>query len=100
MPKAGPARAERSRPRAGEHEPRQARRKDLRYRVAIETIEDGQRSPCLIQDISETGARLRLDDDVALPERFLLRLAENRPQSRLCRLVWRDGPALGVAFID
>lgn len=100
MPKPGPVRAKRSRPRAGEPEPRQARRKELRYRVSVETVEDGRRSLCLIQDISETGARLRLHDDVALPERFLLRLAENRPQSRLCRLVWREGPALGVAFID
>uniref|UniRef100_UPI0013D789DB PilZ domain-containing protein n=1 Tax=Klebsiella pneumoniae TaxID=573 RepID=UPI0013D789DB len=89
LPKSGSVRAKRSRPRAGEHEPRQALRKELRYRVAVETIEDGRRSPCLIQDISETGARLRLDDDVALPERFLLRLAENRPRNRLCRLVWR-----------
>ncbi|MGL4285885.1 MAG: PilZ domain-containing protein [Phreatobacter sp.] len=100
MPSSGPGPARRSRPRAGESEPRQVRRKELRYRVSVETIEDGRRSLCLIQDISETGARLRLDDDVALPERFLLRLAENRPQSRLCRLVWREGPVIGVAFID
>ncbi|QCI65142.1 PilZ domain-containing protein [Phreatobacter stygius] len=100
MLKPGPVRAKRARPRVGEPEPRQASRRDLRYAAAIENLADGSTSPCQILDISASGAQLALAGDGALAERFILRLGRNRRPNRLCRLVWRQGRTLGVAFID
>ena len=61
---------------------------------------DGTSSPqpCAIADISETGARLVLAKECDLPERFILLLTRRGEARRLCRLVWRDGLAAGVAF--
>ena len=54
--------------------------------------------PCAIADISESGARLQLEADCAVPERFILLLTKGGEARRHCRLVWRDGLFVGVEF--
>jgi hypothetical protein len=54
--------------------------------------------PCAIADISETGARIVLETEIELPERFILLLTRKGEARRQCRLVWRDGQTAGVAF--
>jgi hypothetical protein len=56
-------------------------------------------TPCLIRDISETGARLEIPGDFVLPNRFDLYI-EKRNQTRRVLVKRRDGRALGVAFDD
>lgn len=53
---------------------------------------------CSIADISEIGARLVLEYDSELPEEFILLLTPKGDPRRHCRLVWRDGLAIGVEF--
>ncbi len=55
---------------------------------------------CSISDISESGARLSFEGEHELPETFTLLLTMNGGARRRCRVVWRDGSALGVEFPD
>ena len=74
-------------------------RKPIRYTAWV-VLEDSQRHGCVISDISETGARLELENSDQLPENFLLLLsgrANNAPH-RNCRVIWRAPHLIGVHF--
>jgi hypothetical protein len=73
-------------------------RRQFHYNAGILT--DGKSPPrtCAIADISETGARLLLESDSELPDRFILLLSRNGEARRKCRVVWRDGLVVGVEF--
>jgi len=51
-------------------------------------------------DLSEHGAKLKLDRTVALPRHFQLSLSEKGDVQRLCEIVWRSATAVGVRFIS
>jgi hypothetical protein len=58
---------------------------------------------CVMRDISDTGARLRLEairessiDE--LPSEFILSISKSGNVFRRCRLVWRRNNELGVHF--
>ena len=53
---------------------------------------------CSIVDISEIGARLALENETEIPDEFVLLLTPKGTPRRNCRVVWRDGLALGVEF--
>jgi PilZ domain len=72
-------------------------RQPFHYNAAVLT-EDNQLHRCAIADVSETGARIQLETDWELPERFLLLLTRGGGTRRLCRKVWRDGLMVGVEF--
>ena len=66
------------------------------------TIEFGAKNlnslPCTIRDYNEGGARIRVDSPMWFPDAFLL--SSDAGERRPCRVVWRDGRTLGVAFTD
>ncbi len=54
---------------------------------------------CIITDISDGGARLYSDTE--MPETFTLSVSgEDMDIRRDCKVVWRLGGEIGVAFID
>jgi hypothetical protein len=73
-------------------------RRHFHYNASV--LLDGTSSPhpCAIADISETGARIVLEAECELPERFILLLTPSGEARRHCRLVWRNGLAAGVEF--
>src|SRR5258708_39630643 len=73
-------------------------RRNFHYNASV--LLDGTSSPqpCAIADISETGARIMLEKECALPERFILLLSRGGEARRHCRLVWRSGLSAGVEF--
>jgi len=75
-------------------------RRTFHYNAAI--LAEGAPQPllCSIADISESGARVVLESECELPERFVLLLTRKGDARRRCRLVWRDGLTIGVAFPD
>jgi hypothetical protein len=93
-------RSRRTGPALGQKDKRRARRQDVVYPVAIENPADGSSIPCVIQDISETGAKLGLKDTAAIPDEFLLHLSGNRQARRRCLLIWRGDHAIGVRFVE
>lgn len=55
--------------------------------------------PCVVRNLSETGAKLTLSESVALPTHFDLVIAQKNVAHR-CELRWRRGEEAGVAFLD
>jgi hypothetical protein len=72
-------------------------RRQFHYTAKI--VVDG-REPidCAMSDVSHTGARVVLENDEPLPDRFILLLTRNGVARRRCRVVWRTGVSLGVEF--
>jgi PilZ domain len=56
------------------------------------------RQVCALWDISETGARIAVEDSSALPEHFPLWLSANGSARRTCRVIWRKPKQIGVMF--
>jgi hypothetical protein len=48
--------------------------------------------------ITNTGAKIRTEGDLAPPPEFVLFLSAEGKTRRNCRVVWRDGASLGVEF--
>jgi hypothetical protein len=44
---------------------------------------------CFVREVSATGARLELRQDVPLPKSFVLVLTDNRSVPRVCQTVWQ-----------
>jgi hypothetical protein len=55
--------------------------------------------PCVVQDMSTTGAKLTIDDPNVLPARLRLAFSRDARTGRNCEVVWRRGKALGVKFV-
>jgi PilZ domain-containing protein len=76
------------------------RRKDRRTTInrAAQLQADAGSLPrdCMIIDVSRRGARL-LINGVDVPDRFHLLIEQN--EHRECRVVWRLGGEIGVAFV-
>ena len=74
-------------------------RKPVRYQAKIIVGGDTQPQPCSLSDVSQSGARLTVEHDDALPEYFMLLLSATGGARRYCRVVWRTGRELGVHFL-
>ena len=79
---------------------RKKRRQPIRYGARILLDQRGSTKPCLISDISETGARLVTEQDEELPDKFILLLTPASQARRTCKLVWRNGKVIGVSFVN
>jgi hypothetical protein len=56
--------------------------------------------PCVLWDISDTGARLSAARSNFLPSGFKLVLGKDRRSHRHCQVVWRKEGQLGVRFVE
>ena len=54
---------------------------------------------CIIKDLSNSGARVKVDTVTALPDEIILMLSRDGHLNRPCRVVWRDGSLIGLQFI-
>lgn len=82
--------------RSEAHEKRRRRRVHLRRAAWIRVDLNSKPLPCVLWDQSETGARIAAPHANKLPAVFTL--VHDKQSSRLCRVVWRKGPLLGVQF--
>jgi hypothetical protein len=63
------------------------------------TIDGTWSGDCLLIDISETGARLKVTGHaIELTEFFLMLTSFGPPVFRLCKRVWVQGDLMGVSF--
>lgn len=53
---------------------------------------------CALHDVSETGARIDVDNSKTIPDRFTLLLSGNGAPQRPCRVIWRQPHQIGVTF--
>ena len=54
---------------------------------------------CIIDDVSEFGARMTLATGAKLPRDFVLLLTTNGGVHRCCHILWHDELELGVQFL-
>jgi hypothetical protein len=55
--------------------------------------------PCVVQDMSTTGAKLTIDDPNVLPAKLRLAFSRDARTGRNCEVVWRRGKSLGIKFV-
>jgi len=76
---------------------RKSRRRPLRYSAWM-ALDNEKLHGCVLSDVSDTGARLDVEDSAAVPEHFMLLLSGTGSARRSCRVVWRQPGHVGVAF--
>ena len=56
--------------------------------------------PCVVHNISTSGAKVTIDDDPnALPIKLRLAFSRDASTGRNCEVVWRRGMSIGVKFV-
>jgi hypothetical protein len=55
--------------------------------------------PCVVVDVSQTGARLRVETSKRIADNFNLQLSRRKPNGHRCQVKWRRGEYLGVKFV-
>jgi hypothetical protein len=83
----------------GRAELRKKPRRQFQYTARIIADAAAPPRPCAISDISDTGARIVLNSEADVPEQFVLLLTKEGRARRKCRVVWRSGAMVGVAFM-
>ncbi len=76
---------------------RKSRRRPMRYTAWVE-LNPRDLHGCVLSDISDTGARIDVEDSKTVPDQFLLLLSGNAKAKRICRVVWRKPRQVGVKF--
>jgi methyl-accepting chemotaxis protein len=73
-------------------------RRTLRIKAHLLCDGDIPELVCTLVDISETGARLTIEEASEVPDEFILVFTANGTPRRKCRVVWRHDADIGVAF--
>jgi hypothetical protein len=55
--------------------------------------------PCVVQDMSASGAKITVDDPNVLPAKLRLAFTRDARTGRPCEVVWRRGKSLGLKFV-
>ena len=77
-------------------ERRAHKRHQVRLRATID-LKDGSQVKGTVSDLSEGGARVMLQSEIVLPERFAITIG-GQPHVYRALLCWSKGSELGVAF--
>jgi hypothetical protein len=54
---------------------------------------------CLVRDVSDSGARLELSENVVIPDLIELNIPK-KEETFHARVLWRRGNEVGVAYVD
>jgi hypothetical protein len=55
--------------------------------------------PCVVQDMSSTGAKITVEDPNVLPAKLRLAFTRDARTGRNCEVVWRRGNSVGIKFV-
>ena len=69
----------------------------IRVMKAAKINYGGDKYPCVVRDISSTGAALEFPDLIRIPDEFTLIMPDERLKL-LCRVVWQRDYRVGVRF--
>jgi hypothetical protein len=78
---------------------KRATRKSLQQPGWI-TLEGGFAArPCVVRDLSSSGAKLTIEDPNTLPAKLRLAFSRDARTGRPCEVVWRRGQTVGIKFV-
>ena len=80
-----------------DRERRKSRRVPRVGHAALVSLTDDAIVECVVHDVSTTGARIWVEDPELVPDYFKLKIP-GAPAIPRCRVRWRSGQDLGVAF--
>ena len=83
---------------AGENNRRASRQRVLKT-VKAYRLNGAHAVDCQVRDMSETGARILIKDQLALPNEFKFVLPADGSM-RIAKVVWRKGDLAGVVFLS
>ena len=75
-------------------------REEKGHRAWLDTGDGSRLLTCTLVDISESGAKLSVEEADQLPEKFSLRLSRYGQPRFDCRTVWRNANMIGVTFAE
>ena len=81
-------------------EHRKSPRRFVRNGARMASADGRALGPCLILDLSGTGARLKTNASETLPDEFILLLSHDGRLRRQCSVAWRSPTAIGVRFVS
>ena len=55
--------------------------------------------PCVVRDLSSSGAKLTIEDPNTLPAKLRLAFSRDARNGRPCEVVWRRGQTVGIKFV-
>jgi PilZ domain len=75
---------------------------DHEYSATLLGVDGTWRRSCILIDVSDTGAKLRIDGstDALKAREFFLLLSTTGLAFRRCELIWINGPDVGVQFVS
>jgi hypothetical protein len=73
-------------------------RRAIGYGATIFASDGSWSRKCRVIDISQSGAKLGLDQRSELPQNFVLALSERGGPTRRCRVMWTADEQVGVEF--
>jgi len=79
---------------------RRENREEKGHKAWLDTGDGGPLLTCTLVDISESGAKLSVEEADLIPDRFSLRLSRYGHPRFSCRTVWRNANTLGVTFAE
>jgi len=71
--------------------------RQLTFRIGVIICDSQASYPCVVKDISETGARVALEGEYALSPRITLRIDQSGFKKQ-AHVVWQDGGEIGLCF--
>jgi hypothetical protein len=77
---------------------RREERQDVGRPAWLDPGDGGALVRCTLIDISESGAKIAIEEGEQVPESFNLCLSRWRHPRYACRVVWRNALAIGVTF--
>ena len=64
------------------------------------TLEGGFAArPCVVRDLSTSGAKITIDDPNSRPAKLRLAFSRDARTGRSCEVVWRRGKVVGIKFV-
>ena len=77
---------------------RRARRRQIGQRAWVDFGPGSRVQPCVVKDMSDTGARLVLTSGGLAPAEFVLHFAIDGSVGRRCEVRWQRSGEIGVKF--
>jgi hypothetical protein len=64
------------------------------------TLEGGFAArPCVVKNLSSSGAKVTINDPNSLPAKLRLAFSRDARTGRNCEVVWRRGGTVGIKFV-
>jgi hypothetical protein len=75
-------------------------RRLLNKQPAWITVDDGMTErECFVLDLAPGGAKIMIDAEIDVRDRFALALVPAHPTRKPCEVVWRRGNIYGIKFL-